>query len=311
MSVFKKLAALLLAPVALCAQDVAPGPTFSTGVTNIHVDAVVTAGGHNIPGLRQDDFVVRDQGATQTILEFREASVPLDLVIVMDADSGELRRNEGYERRVSLAAAAALNRLRPSDRAAVISWRVELPLTSDRDQIQATLKKLSGSSVGGTQNSVGIQWAIWMLEADAKTAGNVPNDRKRAILLVTHDFRIGWEPDDPIIEQLWNMDVALHLIQIRPKRLPPLVFGTLPPRVSNPRHIAEATGGEAIVSKIDSLQQAIPGLFDRIQSSYSMYYRAPQAKPGEQRRITVDLSDAAKQKYPGATIVARQGYIAR
>ena len=39
--------------------------------------------------------------------------------------------------------------------------------------------------------------------------------------------------------------------------------------------------------------------------------RPPNAKPGTVRRITVELTDEAKKRHPGAEIQARKGYVVR
>ncbi len=57
-------------------------------------------------------------------------------------------------------------------------------------------------------------------------------------------------------------------------------------------------------------EKDLPDLVARIQSSYSLWYRAPAAKHGELRHVSVELSDEAKKRYPGAEIRAREGYVA-
>lgn len=72
---------MVIAPWSARAQDI----RFEAGVTNAHVDALVKQGGQTPHGLTKDDFIIRDGGKAQPILAFKEETVPLDLIIILDA----------------------------------------------------------------------------------------------------------------------------------------------------------------------------------------------------------------------------------
>jgi hypothetical protein len=78
-------------------------------------------------------------------------------------------------------------------------------------------------------------------------------------------------------------------------------------RLFNMAHIAAETGGSTVFMPTDDF----PDLLTRVGSSYSLWFRPPDAKPGTVRRITVELTEEAKQRHPGAEIQARKGYIVR
>lgn len=78
-------------------------------------------------------------------------------------------------------------------------------------------------------------------------------------------------------------------------------------RLFNMAHIAAETGGSTVFMPTDDF----PDLLTRVRSSYSLWFRPPDAKPGTVRRITVELTEEAKQRHPGAEIQARKGYIVR
>lgn len=77
---------------------------FKTGVELINVTATVTdASGRFVPGLRQDDFIVYEDGERQNVTHFSSDRVPVSLGIVLDtSDSMDGEKIE--------AAKAALNR---------------------------------------------------------------------------------------------------------------------------------------------------------------------------------------------------------
>ncbi len=182
---------------------------------------------------------------------------------------------------------------------------LEQDLTADQKAIAAALSRVHTHRIGNSVRSIGIQWAVRLLQADAKARGPGAPERKRAILMITFNESRVWMPDEPLIQQLWSMDVALHAIAV-PVDIHDLPMWTVKnPRIDNPQHIAKATGGD-----VGHGPQDIPDLVARIQSSYSLWYRAPAATHGEPRHISVELSDEAKKKSPGAEIRAREGYLA-
>src|SRR5262245_56600199 len=80
---------------SLLAQDRQSGQGFSfrTSVALVSVNATVTDfGGHAVPGLRADDFVIDEDGERQTITQFESERVPVSLGTVLDTSgsmSGE------------------------------------------------------------------------------------------------------------------------------------------------------------------------------------------------------------------------------
>ena len=61
--------------------------------------------------------------------------------------------------------------------------------------------------------------------------------------------------------------------------------------------------------KAERADQAFPEMLSRLRSRYSLAIALPaEAKPGTFRRLRVELSAAAKQRYPKAQLRARGGY---
>jgi hypothetical protein len=87
----------------------------------------------------------------------------------------------------------------------------------------------------------------------------------------------------------------------------PRGFGSLPNGVFGPRTrsagtsaIAQQSGGDNMaVSEADAFENALA----RIRERYALYFYLPEgAKPGDERAVETDLSDAARQRYPGAKV---------
>jgi hypothetical protein len=334
---------LAFATVSVVAQDTLPEPPFKTKVTNIQVDATATYQGKALLSLVKDDFVIRDEGQVRPILSFEDSPIALDLILVLDA-ALEYQPPKGARKTaqdVAAIMAGAMKQMRPEDRAGLISInyeprhepRVECELTADAKAVVAALEGIRFvHPPGGLRGAEalfsgpGLRWAAWMLGAKAVSFGYgaqvKPGARKRAVLAIVRDqrgFSEGWDPDELLIQQYWDADLVLHAIMVEGLVLKPPDMSFIivnrrfvGERIGNISHIVRATGGELILpTRENPVERAIPDLLVRIQSSYTLFYASPAARSGEPRKITVQLSDEAKKKYPGAEIHAREGYIAQ
>jgi VWFA-related protein len=310
MNAIAKVILVSTAALAAAGQDV----RFETGVTNIHVDLSVLQKGQSVHELKPSDLVVRDEGQVQPIIAFQEATVPLDLVLLVDAAfTRPDQKNSKNSPKMIAAASEAMKQMRPRDRTALISYgtdpRLDQELTPDSERIAAALERPRIAAFGGPRRFLAIQWALWLLQSDLKSRPENTPERKRAILMLATDEVMSWYPDEPLIQGLWGTDIALNIIRIpEPENRPAAIsFGRSAfHRIDNVEHIAQATGGAVFTDP----EKTFPNVLAEIQSSYSLWYRAPEAKPGELRHITVELSDAAKKKYPDTGIRAREGYVA-
>ena len=79
--------------------------------------------------------------------------------------------------------------------------------------------------------------------------------------------------------------------------------GSAPPDIVN---FVQATGGSLIRKQPPAT--ALRALLKDVVTRYVLQYPAPAAEPGTFRHIRVELSPAAKARYPTAEIQARSGY---
>jgi hypothetical protein len=73
--------------------------------------------------------------------------------------------------------------------------------------------------------------------------------------------------------------------------------------------IADETGGDTVRS--EKAGEALGEILERIRSRSSLHYGAPGGEPGAFRQIRVELTAAAKARYPRATLRFRKGYYVR
>jgi hypothetical protein len=80
--------------------------------------------------------------------------------------------------------------------------------------------------------------------------------------------------------------------------------------------IAAQTGGETIYTDdAGSLKRTtdpyieIRRAIDRMRRRYVLYYDMPAVKPGQRRRVSVELNTASRSAHPDARVIGQRGYI--
>lgn len=286
----------------------------------IRIDASVTEHGDVVTDLTQADFLIRDEGEPRSAVAFANEILPLDVVLLCEFVPVANRASKDFQffsqMKMNISA-KVLGGLRPEDRAAVISFgldpRIEQHLTSDRDEIAAALRAIgtrSGPTVSGAQ-FMAIEWALRLLAKERMQGENA--QRRSAIVTVSRGYppySPGTFNDEPAISRLWEENTVLSALFTpgTPSGVflkTPLEPGSRNYRTDNLAHIAAETGGSTLKVPADNF----PDLLARVRSSYSLWIRPVEAKPGTVRRITVELTDEAKKRHPGAEIQARKGYV--
>jgi hypothetical protein len=71
--------------------------------------------------------------------------------------------------------------------------------------------------------------------------------------------------------------------------------------------IVDRTGGATIVAGTpgDAFRDSV----HYVRSGYAIYYAQPDATPGSERKVQVELTPEAAKRYPGVRVRARSGYI--
>lgn len=138
------------------AQEVDEGDVVRVDTQLVSVPAVVTSsGGRPLAGLRNENFVLFENGQQQQITDFTTTEAPFEIAILLDT-SGSTRADVALIRE---AAAAFVNALRPGDRVAIIGFsmgrqgrasspRVDVltKLTDDRKTLHSAIANLGTSS---------------------------------------------------------------------------------------------------------------------------------------------------------------------
>lgn len=320
-------------------------PHSEPGAADIRIDASVREQGQAVTDLKQGDFLIRDQGELRDTVAFASEALPLNAVLLVQfvnrPPDGKYLENFSqpqdipsptsrdraviqafeYSSQINMnSAGQTLKGLRPEDRAAVISFgldpQIEQSFTSDHAQIAAALRRIgkrSGPTLSGA-NFMAVEWALRLLAEQRKKDQDFP---RRSVILT-----VGWSGsgvdnparfnDEPFIFRLWEENTILSAIRTPLGRLAGQDRSRVNPearyyRIDNMAHIAAETGGDVVFVPTDDF----PDLLARLRSSYSLWFRPLEAKPSTVRRITVELTEEAKKRHPGAQIQARKGYVVR
>lgn len=291
------LALVLVLRATTAAQD----PVFHTGVSLVRIDAQATAGSGLIEGLGKDDFQVHDNAQLQSILYVSQDEDPLDLMLLFDVSGSMLPA----VRRLSVSVHTALSELRQGDRVAVADFNTEprllAPFNGDLDQVVQKVGDIVDVRFGG---------GTFILKAIDGAAQyfsrNADQHRRHAILIFTDNDGQCSAREKTVVDHLWQSDVLVCGLIVPTKPLVRTTFPTLG-SCEDMLGAAEKTGGETV--NADDPGHAFREMVRRMRKRYSIYYAMPAGKPGSARKVTVELSDAARARYPNGIVLARKGYL--
>ena len=156
----------------------------------IEVPVVITdKTGRPVLNLKQNNFVVYEDGKPQDILDFSTTSAPFEVALLLDT-SGSTRQDLQLIQR---AADSFISSLRPGDRVALIAYRqstgdarsqaetqVVCELTNNRDKLREALQKVSTSN--------GTPYYDSLVEIANKVFGSAPDEAfrgRRALVALT------------------------------------------------------------------------------------------------------------------------------
>ena len=294
----------LFGGVAL-AQD---ATVFKAGVSLVHVDVEVTDGTRLLTGFHKEDFQVFDNGAPQAILNFSQEETPLDLILLFDISGSMQPKLE----KLATSAHAALGQLRKGDRAAVMVFttrsRIVGPFSDDMQQVEHTInEKVLGKARGGTHILRAVNDAADYFLKEQRS------ERRRAVLIVTDNHGQPSGHTNAVVRALWEADALLCGLELRSSGETALlgVRAVISPtaafmNMESMTSAVEKTGGDLVKGHDPGAD--FEEMIRRLRLRYMLVYALPQGKPGEERKIKVQLNGEAREKNPKAQVRARDGY---
>lgn len=277
------LASLLLGTAVAAQQQ----PTFRARVDLVSVDVLAVNRGEPLGGLTAADFEIRDNGVPQKVDSISGEGialqrVPLDVILVFDTSESMA----GQELKdLADAGKAVLERLRPGDRAALVTFsqrtRVNHALSADIPSITRALDRLGAA--GRTSMFDAFYTGLMMRRATDT----------RAMLLLFSDGRdnSSWLSAADLAAVARQSDVVVYAVGLGGK------VG------KDVEEIAQQTGGDTVVAtSAKDLKPLFSRMVREMQARYVLnYYPANVERAGWH---TIEVRVPGKR----ADIVARKGY---
>jgi VWFA-related protein len=280
-------------------SSTAGGQQFRSGAELVSVDVLVTDGRSPIAGLTAADFDLTDNGTPQTIEQIYVEQLPLNVVMVLDI-SGSVQG----ERLRSLKAGAitVIERLRPRDRAAVVTFSHRLDmgslLTGDTEALRRSVNTLDAAGSTALRDAAFAALALRTAEAT------------RTLVLLFSD---GLDTSSilseaQVLEIARRSDAIVYTIGIRQDQV--RGRSMLPLRVAPTDHrflerLSRETAGRLLYAEQNrDIERTFGRVLDEFNTRYVLGY-APRgvAGPGW-HRLEVRL------KKRSGTVLARRGYFA-
>lgn len=279
---------LLVGVTAAAAQAI-----FRSGVDSVSLDVSVRQRGREIGDLTATDFDVRDNGLPQQILDVTRQVLPIDVTFVIDLSGSVDGPLLGA---VTRAVEAVGPRLRPADRAAVLTFNTRV-------------REVRPLSEGGLPTPLALGRATGQTSLfDALTVGLIapPEPGRRRMLLLFTDGQDGASFIDgtSLLDLARRSEMAVFTVALtqgtarRPqKAVHAALFEAL----------GEATGGTVVTLQQDQdLEASFVQAFDDFRTSYVLRYAYDgPARPGWH---VLSVRVTRRGDYD---VRARQGYFGR
>jgi VWFA-related protein len=278
--------------------------TFRASVTQVRVDAQVVDNNRPVTGLTKNDFVVYDEGVAQPLVHFGHDAEPVTVLLLLDV-SGSMKR---YLEQVGRTARQALGQLTSQDRAGVMVFSKGTQVFHAFSNRFAEAAREIEVAVLDAKMPAGTAIYAALLDAAAEF-GKDPQLGRRAILLLTDGSGLNHlVNEDDTVHALSGGDVVMNAIVVGKGRNPRTFAGANPDFTpSDVFAVAARTGGEAV--RAERADEAFGEMIGRLRTRYSLAFAMPaDAARGTFRRVRVELTGAARKRYPRAQIRARGGY---
>ena len=304
---------LLLMCSVVSAQQVDPGDVIrvKTSLVNSPV-LVIGRDGKFVPNLKREDFEVYENGVKHDIAYFAPVENPFTVAIVIDTSRSALFDLGDIQE----AAIAFVEKMRPNDRALVVSFSTDVNVlaepTSDHEALGAAIRSARPGGASRVYDALNVVLTKHLAKIEGRTAlllftDGVDNDSRDTTFEKT-------------LQQAARTDTLIYPVQFSTydymkARSPSAKF--TPPEGSGFSeqdyqradvflHQLAGTAGTGVYPAFDisDLERAIGSIVDELHNEYSIgYYPRTQGQPGETRTVEVRVNQTQ------LVVRARNGYI--
>jgi Ca-activated chloride channel family protein len=304
----KETAVQQQAPPAQTAAAETGRPTFRSSAALVALNVTVQDGGAKfISGLQPADFAIYEDGVKQDVRFFESASVPVDLIVLIDASSSMGDKMD----LVHDAATGFLRTLRSSDRGAVVAFadsvNVIQPLTSNHEVLEKAVKSTTAHGATSLYNALYI--SLKQFGQMARASGDV---RRQAIVVLSDgEDTSSLVTFDDVLGLARKMGVNIYTVSLQSR------WAAQREAEQGGRHyfndadysmkmLARETGAQAFFAGPTELRGVYSKIATELANQYSIGYVPANARPdGRFRRIVVQII-TRPELHPRT----RQGYTA-
>jgi VWFA-related protein len=299
----KTICAIVVAGLALLAQDPQQPPVFRTGTSVVAVDVAVRDKSRRpIADLKAPDFVVQDNGVRQTVDQVTYAKRPIDVTVALDV-SGSVTGL--VLERLRQGVTQLMRDLRDVDRLKLVLFNTQVyrasDFTSDLKTMEAAMRNVPAGGATALLDTLSVELV----------AARDP-ERRQLIVVFTDGGDSGSVTSKATIQTLAERAratvtfVTTGTVQMM---LPQSVFGvtvsanSAAAPTSILARLAHDTGGDVIpVDATTSLASVFKKVLDDFRSSYVLMYSPAGVDKAGFHTISVEVTR------PNAVVQARRGY---
>ena len=287
-----------------------PPGEIATSVTPqlMRVNASVTdRNGRAIPGLRNSDFAVYEDGSERKIVEVTPATEPFNLVLLLDV-SGSVEERIDFIRK---AARDFLNTASPQDRISIISFRDDIKVISGFSTDRSLLsKKLDELDAGGAT-------ALWdaLAYTLVDTLKPLRGERTAVVILSDGDDNKSFIPFPAILEATIESGALIYPLYVPSGLIPessvprPSItvdpmrtrYLTITTRAAEEgQKLAAVSGGVFYpIKRLQDLQKAYDDVVAQMRTAYTITYASGTDGKGHRRiRVHVNRDGASVRLSP-------------
>ncbi|MEK6322638.1 MAG: VWA domain-containing protein [Acidobacteriota bacterium] len=306
-------------------QTIGDSPAGASENIRLAVDLVVLDAqvlqhktGRVVGNLTKEDFVLAEDGVRQQVTQFSQDTLPLSVILLIDR-GGCL---DPFSEKVRHATLEALQRLRPQDEVALMSFANTTELvtgfSSGKDRILAGLDHLPPHEEDANHC---FSRAFYDAADYMSRAGN-PDGRRVIIMItgITTFFDCGGpSSDEARMAVLESGSVVCGIIpKTAGQRMEKGMMiaaagigGLFKAKSSNLKKLAEETGGEVLSDKPENLDRVFNDLIDHLRTRYTLGFVSTNRKrDGSFRKLKLELARPVQKSDDRLVIKTKRGYIA-
>lgn len=269
--------------------------------------SVTDRNGRAIPGMRESDFTVFENGIERKVTDVSPANEPFNLVLLLDV-SGSIEERMDFIRK---AARDFLKTASPQDRISIISFRDDIQIISDFTTDRALLsRKLDEVDAGG---GTALYDALGYILAEPMK--RIRGARTAVVILSDGDDNKSFLPFPAILEALAESGALIYPLYVPSGLIPegsvpkpeitidPLRtrYLTLTTRAEEEgRKLASASGGVYYpIRRLDDLQKAYYDVVLQLRSAYTITYTSNSVSSSSPRiRLRTNRDGASVRLSP-------------